>query len=125
MNENIIEPETEDINKLFHINQGDKNYELSILLNSNNISLKVSEKDKLMQPYEITLTLGEIKEMHNTFSKFTDLQDFSDIIEDSISKKEITINKTSENIILFELKKNSINFELNKKRISQDELIFV
>ena len=123
MNENIIEPETEDINKLFHINQGDKNYELSILLNSNNISLKVSEKDKLMQPYEILLTLGEIKEIHNTFSKFTDLQDFSDIIEDSISKKEITINKTSENVIRFELKKNSINFELNKKRISQDELI--
>ena len=48
MNENIIEPETEDINKIFHINQGDKNYELSILLNSNNISLKVSEKDKFM-----------------------------------------------------------------------------
>ena len=91
MNENIIEPETEDINKLFHINQGDKNYELSILLNSNNISLNVSEKDKLMQPYEIKLTLKEIKEMHNTFSKLTDLQDFLDIIEDSISKKEINI----------------------------------
>ena len=88
MNENIIEPETEDINKIFHINQGDKNYELSILLNSNNISLKVSEKDKLMQPYEIKLTLGEIKEIHNTFSKFTDLQDFSDIIEDDISRND-------------------------------------
>ena len=123
MNENIIEPETEDINKLFYINQGDKNYELSILLNSNNISLNVSEKDKLMQPYEIKLTLKEIKEMHNTFSKLTDLQDFLDIIEDSISKKEININKASENAIRFGFAKNSINFELNKKTISQDKLV--
>ena len=114
MTDFIIETEVKQINETFYINQVNKNYKLTITLNSDNITLNISELNKFMQSYEIKLNLEQIKEKHDIFSHINSLQDFFDIIKNNIEKKGILINKPSENLIHFEFKKNSIFFELTK-----------
>ncbi len=118
-------PETKDkeIKKVFYINQSAKIYQLTIILNSNEITLNISNMNKFMQSYQITLNLNQIKEKHDTFSNIKSSQEFLDKIKDSIEKKEIIINKKYDNLISFEFKKNKIIFELIKERIELDKLV--
>ena len=119
-----IETEDEPIKEIFDIKQADKNYKLIILLYLDYISIEISDINKFMQTYEIIkLNLEAIKNKHISFSKFSSLQEFRDILKDSIDDETITISKTSKNIIRFELKKFSVFFELIKKRISSEEII--
>ena len=119
-----IETEDEPIKEIFDIKQADKNYKLIILLYLDYISIEISDINKFMQTYEIIkLNLEAIKNKHISFSKFSSLQEFRDILKDSIDNETITISKTSKNIIQFELKKFSVFFELIKKRISSEEII--
>ena len=119
-----IETEDEPIKEIFDIKQADKNYKLIILLYLDYISIEISDINKFMQTYEIIkLNLEAIKNKHISFSKFSSLQEFRDILKDSIDNETITISKTSKNIIRFELKKFSVFFELIKKRISSEEII--
>jgi len=119
-----IETEDEQIKEIFDIKQADKNYKLIILLYLDYISIEISDINKFMQTYEIIkLNLEAIKNKHISFSKFSSLQEFRDILKDSIDNETITICKTSENIIRFELKKFSVFFELIKKRISSEAII--
>ena len=119
-----IETEDEPIKEIFDIKQADKNYKLIILLYLDCISIEISDINKFMQTYEIIkLNLEAIKNKHISFSKFSSLQEFRDILKDSIDNETITISKTSKNIIRFELKKFSVFFELIKKRISSEEII--
>ena len=119
-----IEKEEEPIKEIFDIKQADKNYKLIILLYLDYISIEISDINKFMQTYEIIkLNLEAIKNKHISFSKFSSLQEFRDILKDSIDDETITISKTSKNIIRFELKKFSVFFELIKKRISSEEII--
>ena len=108
MDEDIIETKVEKINEALYINRVFKNYKLTIALNSEDITLNISEINKFMQSYEIKLNLEQIKEKHDTFSHINSLQEFFDIIKNNIEKKGILINKPSENLIHFEFKKNSI-----------------
>ena len=118
MDEDIIETKVEKINEALYINRVFKNYKLTIALNSEDITLNISEINKFMQSYEIKLNLEQIKEKHDTFSHINSLQEFFDIIKNNIEKKGILINKQSENFIHFEFKKNSIIFELTKVKIN-------
>ena len=118
MDEDIIETKVEKINEALYINRVFKNYKLTIALNSEDITLNISEINKFMQSYEIKLNLEQIKEKHDTFSHINSLQEFFDIIKNNIEKKGILINKPSENLIHFEFKKNSIIFELTKVKIN-------
>ena len=118
MDEDIIETKVEKINEALYINRVFKNYKLTIALNSEDITLNISEINKFMQSYEIKLNLEQIKEKHDTFSHINCLQEFFDIIKNNIEKKGILINKPSENLIHFEFKKNSIIFELTKVKIN-------
>ena len=119
-----IETEDEPIKEIFDVKQADKNYKLIILLYLDYISIEISDINKFMQTYEIIkLNLEAIKNKHISFSKFSSLQEFRDILKDSIDNETITISKTSKNIIRFELKKFSVFFELIKKRISSEEII--
>ena len=118
MDEDIIETKVEKINEALYINRVFKNYKLTIALNSEDITLNISEINKFMQSYEIKLNLEQIKEKHDTFSHINSLQEFFDIIKNNIEKKGILINKPSENLIHFEFKKNSIIFELTKEKIN-------
>ena len=80
------------IKEQFFIAQGETNYKLIIILNSDNIlSFNVSEENKFMQSYEIKLNLELIKEKHSSFSKFNSLQEFLNLVKDNISKKGIII----------------------------------
>ena len=121
--EHIIETEDKQINETFYIKQVNKTYKLAISFNSEYITLNISEINKFMLSYEIILSLKEIKEKHDTFSKINSLQEFFDIIKDNIDKKGIFINKQSENLIRFEFKKNSIIFELTKEQINLTKLL--
>ena len=107
--------ETEIIQKKesFYFNKN----KLIIILNSNYITLKVSEIKKFMHSYEIKLNLEQIKEKHIIFSKFSSLQEFHNYIKDNIDKKAIFINK----IIRFEFKGDSISFELIKEKITMEK----
>ena len=118
-------PETKDkeIKKVFYINQSAKIYQLTIIINSNEITLNISNMNKFMQSYQITLNLNQIKEKHDTFSNIKSSQEFLDKIKDSIEKKEIIINKKYDNLISIEFKKNKIIFELIKERIELDKLV--
>ena len=118
MDEDIIETKVEKINEALYINRVFKNYKLTIALNSEDITLNISEINKFMQSYEIKLNLEQIKEKHDTFSHINSLQEFFDIIKNNIEKNGILINKPSENLIHFEFKKNSIIFELTKVKIN-------
>ena len=118
MDEDIIETKVEKINEALYINRVFKNYKLTIALNSEDITLNISEINNFMQSYEIKLNLEQIKEKHDTFSHINSLQEFFDIIKNNIEKKGILINKPSENLIHFEFKKNSIIFELTKVKIN-------
>ena len=118
-----IKPETDPIKETFFVKQVDKNYKLLMMIYSSNMSIEISEMNKFMQSYEIKLNLEQIKEKHNSFSKFLSLLEFRKIIKDNYEKKAINITKTSDNLILFELKKNSVFFELTKKKISIEELV--
>ena len=123
MQEYSIETEDKKINKAFYINQVYKNYKLTIESNSDNITLNISEINKIMQTYKIKLNLEQIKEKHDTFSNINNCQEFFDIIKDNIEKKGIFIKKQSENLIRFEFKKNSIIFELTKENIDLNKLV--
>ena len=90
MDEDIMETE---IKETFYLNQANKNYKLIMVLNSKNITLNISNMNKFMKSYQITLNLEQIKEKHETFSNIKSLQEFFDKIKDSIEKKEIIINK--------------------------------
>ena len=85
--------------------------------------LELSDIIEFMQSYEIKLNLELIKKEHKTFSEINSLEEFKKILQDSIEKKEVIITKTSEQIIRFELKKNSIFFELKKKKNNIEGLI--
>ena len=103
MDEDIMETE---IKETFYLNQANKNYKLIMVLNSKNITLNISNMNKFMQSYQITLNLEQLKEKHETFSNIKSLQEFFDKIKDSIEKKEIIINKKYDNLISIEFKKN-------------------
>ena len=120
MDEDIMETE---IKETFYLNQANKNYKLIMVLNSKNITLNISNMNKFMQSYQITLNLEQLKEKHETFSNIKSLQEFFDKIKDSIEKKEIIINKKYDNLISIEFKKNKIFFELIKERIDLDKLV--
>ena len=120
MDEDIMETE---IKETFYLNQANKNYKLIMVLNSKNITLNISNMNKFMQSYQITLNLNQIKEQHDTFSNVKNLKEFFDKIKDSIEKKEIIINKKYDNLISIEFKKNKIFFELIKERIDLDKLV--
>ena len=120
MDEDIMETE---IKETFYLNQANKNYKLIMVLNSKNITLNISNMNKFMQSYQITLNLEQLKEKHETFSNIKSLQEFFDKIKDSIEKKEIIINKKYDNLISIEFKKNKIIFELIKERIELDKLV--
>ena len=113
-----IETEDEPIKEIFDVEQADKNYKLIILLYLDYMSIEISEINKFMQIYQIIkLNLEDIKRKHISFSKFSSISEFRDIVKDSIDNKTIIITKTSENIIKFELTKYSVFFELTKKKI--------
>ncbi len=114
------EKESEEI---FYIQQEEKKYRLIVVLSSCFMCLELSDIIKIMQPYEIELNLELIKKEHKTFSEINSLEEFKKILQDSIEKKEVIITKTSEQIIRFELKKNSIFFELKKKKNNIEGLI--
>ena len=120
MDEDIMETE---IKETFYLNQANKNYKLIMVLNSKDITLNISNMNKFMQSYQITLNLEQLKEKHETFSNIKSLQEFFDKIKDSIEKKEIIINKKYDNLISIEFKKNKIFFELIKERIDLDKLV--
>ena len=120
MDEDIMETE---IKETFYLNQANKNYKLIMVLNSKNITLNISNMNKFIQSYQITLNLEQLKEKHETFSNIKSLQEFFDKIKDSIEKKEIIINKKYDNLISIEFKKNKIFFELIKERIDLDKLV--
>ena len=101
MDEDIMETE---IKETFYLNQANKNYKLIMVLNSKNITLNISNMNKFMQSYQITLNLEQLKEKHETFSNIKSLQEFFDKIKDSIEKKEIIINKKYDNLISIEFK---------------------
>ena len=122
-NEIIMETEIESIKKSFYINQGEKIYKLVMILDSDGISLNVSEMNRFMQSYEIKLNLEKIKEKHISFSKLNSLQEFLNIIQENLDKKTIIIYKKSDNIIRFEFKKDSVFFELTKEQINIKDLV--
>ena len=119
-----IETEDEPIKEIFDVEQADKNYKLIILLYLDYMSIEISEINKFMQIYQIIkLNLEDIKRKHISFSKFSSISEFRDIVKDSIDNKTIIITKTSENIIKFELTKYSVFFELTKKKIRAEEIL--
>ena len=115
-----IKPEDEP--KKFHVEIGDKIYEITIIIDSDYICINVSEVNKFSQIYGIKLNLKQIKAKHISFSKLLSLQEFRKIVVDSINKKTINITKLSEYIIRFELTKYRVNFGLTKKKISDNEI---
>ena len=117
------EKESEQIEEIFYIQQEEKKYRLIVILSSYFMCLELSDIIKFMQSYEIELNLELIKKEHKTFSEINSLEEFKKILQDSIEKKEVIITKTSEQIIRFELKKNSIFFELKKKKNNIEGLI--
>ena len=117
------EKESESIKEIFYIQQEEKQYGLIVVLSSYFMYLELSDIIEFMQPYEIKLNLEPIKKEHKTFSEINSLEEFKKILQDSIEKKEVIITKTSEQIIRFELKKNSIFFELKKKKKNIEGLI--
>ena len=117
------EKESESIKEIFYIQQEEKKYGLIVILSSCFMCLELSDIIECMQPYEIKLNLELIKKEHKTFSEINSLEEFKKILQDSIEKKEVIITKTSEQIIRFELKKNSIFFELKKKKNNIEGLI--
>ena len=117
------EKESESIKEIFYIQQEEKQYRLIVILSSYFIFLDISDIIEFMQSYEIKLNLELIKKEHKTFSEINSLEEFKKILQDSIEKKEVIITKTSEQIIRFELKKNSIFFELKKKKNNIEGLI--
>ena len=117
------EKETESIKEIFYIQQEEKKYRLIVILSSCFVCLELSDIIEFMQSYEIELNLELIKKEHKTFSEINSLEEFKKILQDSIEKKEVIITKTSEQIIRFELKKNSIFFELKKKKNNIEGLI--
>ena len=117
------EKESEPIEEIFYIQQEEKQYGLIVVLSSYFMYLELSDIIEFMQSYEIKLNLELIKKEHKTFSEINSLEEFKKILQDSIEKKEVIITKTSEQIIRFELKKNSIFFELKKKKNNIEGLI--
>ena len=117
-----IKLETE-LKETFDYKIEDKNYKLILILNSDYISLNVSDSNKFMQSYEINLNLDSIKKKAIIFSKLNSLVEFLDIIKDCLEKKEIIISKLYGHKILFEFKKHSVSFELTKKYINVEELV--
>ena len=117
------EKESESIKEIFYIQQEEKKYGLIVVLSSYFMYLELSDIIEFMQSYEIKLNLELIKKEHKTFSEINSLEEFKKILQDSIEKKEVIITKTSEQIIRFELKKNSIFFELKKKKNNIEGLI--
>jgi len=115
-----IKPEDEP--KKFHVEIGDKIYEIAIIIDSDYICINISEVNKFSQIYGIKLNLKQIKAKHISFSKLLSLQEFIKIVVDSINKKTINITKISEYIIQFELTKYRVNFGLTKKKISDNEI---
>ena len=85
-----IKMETE-LKETFDYKIEDKNYKLILILNSDYISLNVSDSNKFMQSYEINLNLDSIKKKAIIFSKLNSLVEFLDIIKDCLEKKEIII----------------------------------
>ena len=117
------EKESESIKEIFYIQQEEKKYRLIVVLSSYFMYLELSDIIEFKQSYEIKLNLELIKKEHKTFSEINSLEEFKKILQDSIEKKEVIITKTSEQIIRFELKKNSIFFELKKKKNNIEGLI--
>ena len=117
------EKESESIEEIFYIQQEEKKYGLIVVLSSYFMYLELSDIIEFKQSYEIKLNLELIKKEHKTFSEINSLEEFKKILQDSIEKKEVIITKTSEQIIRFELKKNSIFFELKKKKNNIEGLI--
>ena len=117
------EKESESIKEIFYIQQEENKYRLIVILSSYFMYLELSDIIEFMQSYEIKLNLELIKKEHKTFSEINSLEEFKKILQDSIEKKEVIITKTSEQIIRFELKKNSIFFELKKKKNNIEGLI--
>ena len=117
------EKESESIKEIFYIQQEEKKYGLIVVLSSYFMYLELSDIIEFKQSYEIKLNLELIKKEHKTFSEINSLEEFKKILQDSIEKKEVIITKTSEQIIRFELKKNSIFFELKKKKNNIEGLI--
>ena len=117
------EKESEPIKEIFYIQQEEKKYGLIVVLSSYFMYLELSDIIEFKQSYEIKLNLELIKKEHKTFSEINSLEEFKKILQDSIEKKEVIITKTSEQIIRFELKKNSIFFELKKKKNNIEGLI--
>ena len=117
------EKESEPIKEIFYIQQEEKQYRLIVVLSSYFIFLDILDIIEFRQSYEIKLNLELIKKEHKTFSEINSLEEFKKILQDSIEKKEVIITKTSEQIIRFELKKNSVFFELKKKKNNIEGLI--
>ena len=118
-----IDNKEKESEEIFYIQQEEKKYRLIVVLSSYFIFLDISDIIEFMQSYEIKLNLELIKKEHKTFSEINSLEEFKKILQDSIEKKEVIITKTSEQIIRFELKKNSIFFELKKKKNNIEGLI--
>ena len=117
------EIENKSIKEIFYIKQKEKNYRLIMILSLYFICFDILEIDESAQSYEITLNLEQIKKDHKAFSEFDSLEEFKKIIKDNLDKNEIIITKRNENIIRFELKKNSVFFELTKKKNNVEGLL--
>ena len=103
-----METEINPIKEELYINQRNKNYKLMIILNSNDITLNISEMNKFPLYYEIKLNLEQIKKKHIIFSKFYSLEEFQNYLKDKIENKEKDIYENNKNVIKLELKKDSI-----------------
>ena len=117
------ESEQERISSSFDIIQGDIAYKLKINTKNEYLSLRVSEENNFNEDYVNKLTISDINNEHKIFEDFQFFNQFFDYVKDQIDNKYIEINKKAETKISIKLKKENIEFTLNKQELDTGSII--